>query len=86
MIKKTLIVKLEEGLHARPASVLVKTASAFQSDIRVGKGEKLTNAKSILGVLSLAIARGQEVNLVVEGPDEEAAVSALEKIITEREV
>ncbi len=86
MIAKKFTVHLEEGLHARPASVFVKTASGFQSDIKIGKNSKMVNAKSLLGLLSLAISKGQEIDLVVEGPDEEVAFLALEKIISQNEI
>ncbi len=86
LIRKNLVVNLEQGLHARPASVFVRAANAFQSEIRIGKGDKLTNAKSILGVLSLAIAKGQEMILEADGPDEDEAASSLEQIILSKEV
>lgn len=63
-------VKFEEGIHARPASVLVKTCQAADSDIKIYKGDKGVNPKSILGILTLAASHKDELRVVVEGPDE----------------
>lgn len=71
----------ESGLHARPASLFVKTGSKFKADLTIQKEEKIVNAKSILGILSLGIAKGEEVILAAQGPDEEEAISELVKLI-----
>jgi catabolite repression HPr-like protein len=81
MVEKKVVVKLHQGLHARPAGQFVKTASSFNSDIQIGKDENLVNAKSIISVLTLAIAEGEQVTLVADGPDEEQGIAALESIL-----
>lgn len=77
MISETITITNETGLHARPASVFVNTASKFRSELMLQKGEKQVNAKSILGVLSLGISKGTEISISAEGPDEEEAIRAL---------
>ncbi|MDZ7718993.1 MAG: HPr family phosphocarrier protein [Balneolaceae bacterium] len=77
MVSKKVVVKNESGLHARPASTLVKTASNFKSDFFIKMYGYKVNGKSILGVMTLAAESGAEMELVLEGPDEE---EALEKI------
>jgi phosphocarrier protein len=65
------------GLHARAAAKLVHTANAFQSQVFVGTGEEEVNAKSILGLLTLAATKGTPLTVRAEGDDEEAAVRAV---------
>lgn len=77
MISETITITNETGLHARPASVFVSTASKFTSELMLRKGEKQINAKSIMGVLSLGITKGTEITISADGPDEEEALGAL---------
>jgi phosphocarrier protein len=79
--EKTLIIKNETGLHARPASQLVKKAGNFKSQIEIIVGEKEVNAKSIMGIMSLGIGKGDEITLKAEGEDAEAAVEGLTEFI-----
>ena len=65
------------GLHARAAAKLVHTANSFKSDIFIGTGEEEVNAKSILGLLTLAATKGTPLTVRAEGSDESAAVSAV---------
>lgn len=81
MISEKVTILNETGLHARPASVFVNTATKFKSDLTIGKGEKKANAKSILSVLGLGISKGTEITISADGPDEEEAVSALVELI-----
>lgn len=81
MISEKVILLNETGLHARPASVFVNTATKFKSDLIVVKGEKQANAKSILSVLGLGISKGTEITITANGPDEEKAVKALVELI-----
>ena len=67
----------EHGFHARPAALFVRTAQRFQSDIVLSKGEDAVNGKSILGVLSLCVAAGDEVVVIADGPDAAAAIKSL---------
>ena len=70
MIEKTLHVMNRAGLHTRPAAMLVKAAASFSSDIYLIKDGFHVNAKSIIGVMTLAAEFGSSVALQVEGPDE----------------
>lgn len=65
------------GLHARPASVFVAGANKFQSDVFVEVNGKRANAKSILGLLSLAIGKGSTVTIITNGPDDAKALDTL---------
>jgi len=78
----TIINKL--GLHARAAAKLVGLATQFKSDIRLTKDTTEVNAKSILGVMMLAAAINTPLVLVADGPDEIAALDALEDLINRR--
>lgn len=81
MVEKQVIVKLKTGLQARPAAMFVQEANRFSSEIFLEKDGKKVNAKSIMGLMSLAIGVGSTVNLIVEGKDEEAALSTLSEYI-----
>jgi phosphotransferase system HPr (HPr) family protein len=72
-------VRLPDGvaLHARPAANFVRAAMGFESAIRLGQGERETDAKSLLGVLSLGAEGGSTVRLRADGSDAEAAILAL---------
>lgn len=80
MIKKKVKVLNEAGLHARPSSVLVKTASEFESDLFIEMYGYRINGKSILGLLTLAAEHGSEMELIVDGPDEEQAMEVLSRL------
>ena len=69
------------GLHARPATFFIQKANEFKSSIWVEKDDRRVNAKSLLGVLSLGIVKGTTINLIADGPDEEAAIKALVELI-----
>ncbi len=78
------IVISEIGLHARPASLLVKCANQFQSRIEIRKTHNsgsIVNAKSILHVLTLGVNKGDEIELIIEGDDEERAAETLKRLI-----
>ncbi|KPV45455.1 HPr family phosphocarrier protein [Alicyclobacillus ferrooxydans] len=85
MVEKTVIVNLRSGLLARPAALFVQEANRFSSDIFVEKDGKSVNAKSIMGIMSLAIAHGQEVIIKADGSDAEQAVARLGEMITKEE-
>lgn len=72
------------GLHARAASKLVQAASGFDSQVWLGHGDKRINAKSIMGVLLLAAPCGSRLTLEVEGPDEDAAAEAIDRLVADR--
>lgn len=77
MTQKTLKVELAEGLQARPAALFVQEANHFQAHVFLEKGDKRVNAKSIMGVMSLAITTDESIKLIAEGTDEEEAIDKL---------
>lgn len=81
MYMKRITVTNQVGLHARPATFFIQKANEFKSSIWIEKEERKVNAKSLLGVLSLGIVEGTEIDIGAEGVDEEAAVNALEALI-----
>lgn len=85
MIERTLLIKGRLGLHARAAAKLVRVASEFQSQVQLRRvdGEVMADAKSILSVLMLAAARGTQLQVCVEGVDEEPAMHAIEQLFNE---
>lgn len=85
MVQKNIVVQLSQGLHARPAATFVKIATSFASEIKLVKKEKTVNGKSIMGIMSSAIAKGEEITLIADGPDETEAVAALEKVLLDQE-
>ncbi len=72
------------GLHARAASKFVILASRYASEIRVRRGEREVNGKSIMGLMMLAAGRGTEITVSAEGPDAEEALDALQELIDGR--
>jgi len=81
MYMKKTVVKCESGLHNKQATYFIQKANEFKSGIWVEVEERKINAKSLLGVLSMAIMQGTEVNLIADGPDEEEAVNALSELL-----
>ncbi|MCC6202659.1 MAG: HPr family phosphocarrier protein [Gammaproteobacteria bacterium] len=81
MIERTIGIINKLGLHARAAAKLVQTSAGFTSEITVARDGKQVNAKSIMGVMMLAAARGSAVTIRADGPDEENAIIALTDLI-----
>ncbi len=81
MIKKEAIVKASTGLHARPATTLVKKASSFKSDIQMEYKDKKANVKSLIGVLSLGVTKDSTVTIITSGDDEALAAEEMIKLI-----
>ena len=79
MIQKAIQIKLEEGLEARPVAMLVQVASQFESTVYINSEDRKVNAKSIMGMMSLGLASGEEVTVVADGNDEDTAVVEIEK-------
>ena len=69
------------GLHARPSAKITQTATRFQSEVWMAKGTRRINAKSIMGVMMLAAAKGTTLVIEANGPDEQQAVAALVELI-----
>lgn len=84
MNSKKIVVVNELGVHMRPAGKIVRAASSFKSDIVFRKNGQEVNAKSVLGVLSLAAAQGSEIEVIADGEDEEEALEAIEKLFANR--
>jgi phosphotransferase system HPr (HPr) family protein len=79
-----LTVRNPSGLHARPAALFVRTAGGFGARVQVAnltRGKPATDAKSILGVLSLGVSHGHEIELTADGDDAPAALTALKELI-----
>jgi len=83
MYKEEVVLKNETGLHARPASLFVKEASKFSSNIKVFKDGKEYNAKSIMGILSMGAGKGDAITIQAEGEDEKEAVKALVDLVND---
>ena len=81
MITKKLTVLNKLGIHARPAAQFVRVASRFQADVTVEKDDESVDGKSIMGLMMLAVGCGADISVTVEGPDEEAALAALEELV-----
>lgn len=81
MVEKQVNVQLKSGLQARQAALFVQEANRFNSDVYLEKEEKKVNAKSIMGIMSLAISKGTDVKISADGSDEESAVEALSALI-----
>jgi phosphotransferase system HPr (HPr) family protein len=76
-MRRTVVVINPQGLHARPADLIVKAAARFQSNVEIVKGHERVDAKSILAIFTLAALPGTELVVEAEGPDAADAVSAL---------
>lgn len=80
-MEKNVKITNDSGLHARPASIFVKKANEFESDIFVKSGEKTINAKSVINLMKLGIKKGSNITVTAEGRDEEQALMALMQLI-----
>ncbi len=85
LIKKKLIVKNKQGLHARPAALFVQIANKFDACITVKRGKERVNGKSIMGILMLGAENGSEITIEAEGDDANLAILELEKIVNNEE-
>lgn len=81
MKEVVLVVKHPAGLHARPAAKFVQMANQFGCDIHVSKSDKTVDAKSILGVLTLAVNQGTEIKVVATGEGEEEAIARIQNLV-----
>ena len=81
MTQQTVTVVNKLGMHARPSAMFVTEATRFEAEVYVSKDGTKVNGKSIMGVMMLAAEKGSELLLEVNGPDEEAALAALVKVI-----
>ncbi|WP_434402209.1 HPr family phosphocarrier protein [Planococcus sp. 11815] len=81
MVEKQVEVQLKSGLQARQAALFVQEANRYSSDVYLEKDDKKVNAKSIMGIMSLAVSKGTNVTISADGADEESAVDALAQLI-----
>jgi len=80
MIEREVTVRNRAGIHTRPASMIVRTASQFDADVYLQRDNYEINGKSVIGVMTLAAEQGASLTLVVEGSDEAEAADALEEL------
>ncbi|HBV23145.1 MULTISPECIES: phosphocarrier protein HPr [Jeotgalicoccus] len=82
METKSFLIIDETGIHARPATILVQTATKFDSDIELEYNSKKVNLKSIMGVMSLGVGKGAEVTIYADGKDEAEAIEAISETLS----
>ncbi|WP_137598147.1 phosphocarrier protein HPr [Paucilactobacillus kaifaensis] len=82
MEKRDFNITAETGIHARPATILVQTASKFGSDVTLQYQGKSVNLKSIMGVMSLGVGQNADVTISAEGADEKEAITAISETMT----
>ena len=80
MTEKLLTVRNRAGIHARPAALIAQTANKFTSEITIERDSTAVNAKSIMGVITMAAGYNTQLTVRAEGPDEKEAVSAIGKL------
>jgi phosphocarrier protein len=83
-IVKKLEIKNKLGLHARAAALLVQTVNRFSAHVTLSKDGQTTDARSIMGVLTLAATQGSKIHVEASGQDAEQAVRAIERLIDKR--
>ena len=81
MVSKEVVVNNGTGLHARPATLLVKKASSFKSDVSIEFNGKKANVKSLIGVLSLGVTKGANITVTASGDGEALAAEEIAKLI-----
>lgn len=81
MEQKSYVIIDETGIHARPATMLVQTASKFASDVQLEYNAKKVNLKSIMGVMSLGVGKDAEITIYAEGSDEKEAIDAISELL-----
>lgn len=84
MIKRDICINLESGLEARPIALLVQEASKYESKIYIQLGDRRVNAKSIMGMMSLGLDNGEQLEVSADGADEQAAVAGIENFLEGR--
>ena len=84
MIERELTVRNKAGIHTRPASMIVRTASKYDAEVFLRRDRYEINAKSVIGVMTLAAEKGATLQLVVDGEDEAEAADALQALFEDR--
>ena len=85
MTKRSVQINLKNGLEASPVALLVQEASKYESTIYIQAGDKRVNAKSIMGMMSLGLDNGEELEVSANGNDELAAVEGIENFLSGNE-
>ena len=80
-MKKSVVVKMQQDFEARPIANLVQVANRYESKIYLEHGDSRVNAKSIMGMMSVALLNGEEILVDAEGADEAEAVAAIEEFL-----
>lgn len=81
-MEKSVTIQLTEGLQARPVAMLVQVASQYESSVYIETDGKKVNAKSIMGMMSLALGSGEAVKVIADGKDEEEAIQSMEEYLS----
>lgn len=81
MTEQIAVLQNQVGLHARPATYFIQKANDFKSSVWIEKDERRVNAKSLLGVLSLGVSRGDTITIIADGEDQDEAVAELVALI-----
>jgi len=81
VVVRELVIENQSGLHARPASAFVKTANQYDAQITVTKGDDSVNGKSIMGLMTLAAAKGTRLVVETSGEDAEQAADAIQTLV-----
>ncbi len=84
MVERMVTIRNRAGMHARPAALLVKTASSFSSQVFLEKDSERVNGKSIMGVITLGATFNTPLKIIADGPDEAQAVDALARLFENR--
>ena len=84
MVERIVTIRNRAGMHARPAALLVKTASSFASQVFIEKDSERVNGKSIMGVITLGATFNTPLKIIADGPDEMEALDALQKLFDNR--
>jgi phosphotransferase system HPr (HPr) family protein len=84
MVSRNMTINISSGLEARPVALLVQVASQYESKIMVETGSKKINAKSIMGMMSLGLDEGENLTVIAEGIDEEAAINHIESYLSSK--
>jgi phosphocarrier protein len=81
VVEKTIEITNPTGLHARPAALFVQTAGKFTANIWINMDHKKVNAKSIMGLISLAVSKGTEITIIADGEDEDLAMKEIVDLV-----
>lgn len=84
MVERELLILNKNGLHARPAAEIVKTAAKYKAEITISRDDLEVNGKSIMGVMMLAAEQGSKLRVKAEGPDAELAVNAIADLVARK--